>query len=223
MSDERIGGQPVVFLGSTLPVAEARAILDAEFRPPVKRGDIDALLADPPPAIGIIDGEFFQSLAISPKEILRAIERGVAVFGASSMGALRAVELDPYGMTGVGTVFERYRSGEIDADDEVAVAFSLEEYRPLSEAMINIRIAISAAATAGVITDRQSKRLVVMAKRMYFPERSYASLWRKAEGRLPEATLAALRAYLAEHQPDAKRDDARLMLRRMAERERVAF
>jgi hypothetical protein len=211
-----MSNRPVVFVGSTLPVEEARSILDADYRPPVKRGDIDALLADPPSAIGIVDGEFFQSLAISPKEVLRAIERGIPVFGASSMGALRAVELEPFGMIGLGTVFERYRSGEIDADDEVAVTFSPEGHRPLSEAMINIRIALVEAAAVGVITGRDCKRLIAMARRMYFPERSYPNLWRKAAGRIPQESLTALRAYLTEHNPDAKREDARLMLCRMA-------
>src|SRR5262249_36107575 len=103
-----MSNRPVVFLGPSLPASEALAILDADYRPPVRRGDIDALLAELPAAIGIIDGEFFQSLAISPKEVLRAIERGVPTFGASSIGALRAVELEPHGMIGVGEVFERY-------------------------------------------------------------------------------------------------------------------
>jgi hypothetical protein len=206
----------VVFLGPSLPVSEARAILDAEYRPPVKRGDIDALAAETPRAIGIIDGEFFQSLAISPKEVLRAIEKGVPTFGASSMGALRAVELEPHGMVGVGEIFERYRSGAVDADDEVAMACSPEDHRALSEAMINIRIALEKAAAAGVIGGRETQRLIWMAKRMYFPERSYANLWRKAAGRVPESVLASLRNYIATHRPDAKRDDARLLLQRLA-------
>src|SRR5436309_15622699 len=114
MSDKRRrtgGKRPVIFLGPSLAIKEAAAILDADYRPPVKRGDIDVLISPPPPAIGIIDGEFFQSLAISPKEVLRAIEAGIPVWGASSMGALRAAELYPFGMIGVGTVFELYLSG----------------------------------------------------------------------------------------------------------------
>lgn len=213
-----MSNRAVIFLGSTLPVAEAMTILDADYRPPVKRGDIDALLSDPPRAIGVIDGEFFQSLAISPKELLRALESGVALFGAASMGALRAVELEPFGMVGVGTVFEHYRSGRIDADDEVAVVFSQDDHRPLSEAMINIRIALHQAAAAGVIPERESKRLIRIAKRMYFPERSYENLLRQAAGRVPDSVVAALRGYLAEHNPDAKRDDARMMLHAMRQR-----
>src|SRR5579884_3673853 len=204
--------RPVVFLGSSLAVKDAARILDADYRPPIKRGDIDALLDDPPPAIGIIDGEFFQSLAISPKEILHALEKNVPTYGASSMGALRAVELAPYGMIGIGTVYEHYRTCAVDADDEVAVTYSPTDHQPLSEAMINIRIALKQAAAERVITERDCEHLIGMAKRTYFPDRSYANLWRKAEKRLPERTLSVLRSYIAERKPDAKRDDAKLML-----------
>src|SRR2546429_8339173 len=89
--------------------AKARA---GESAPPVKRGDLGELLArtEPPSAIGIVDGRFLQSLCISPKEVLNAIDAGVKVFGSSSMGALRAAECWQYGMVGVGRIFEAYRS-----------------------------------------------------------------------------------------------------------------
>jgi len=207
--------RPVVFLGPSLPVADARAILRAEYKPPVRRGDIDALLADPPPAIGIVDGEFFQSLAISPKEVLRGLEAGIPIYGAASMGALRAAELYPFGMIGVGTVFELYRSGRIDADDEVAVVLSPADHRPLSEAMVNIRVALTQARADAILDARTCRRLIQSAKSMYFAERSYPNLWRKTAAWLPAETAAALRSYLAERKPDVKRDDARLLLQAM--------
>ncbi|HXB71912.1 MAG TPA: TfuA-related McrA-glycine thioamidation protein [Candidatus Acidoferrales bacterium] len=205
--------RPVVFLGPSLPLTEAVRILDADYRPPIKRGDIDGLLSDPPPAIGIIDGEFFQNLAISPKEVLRGLESGITIAGASSLGALRAAELHQYGMIGVGTVFHLYRSGRIDADDEVAVVLSPGDFRPLSEAMVNIRLAFTQARADGLIDRRTCRRLLQSAKSMYFPERSYANLWKKNAWWLPADTASTLRQYLAERAPDVKRDDARLLLR----------
>ena len=78
----------VVFCGPSLSHADAAQVLDVEYLPPVGKGDLDQLLAQerPPDLIGIVDGRFFQSLAISPKEILRAIDAGVTVYGSSSMG-----------------------------------------------------------------------------------------------------------------------------------------
>ena len=211
-----VKAKPVVFLGSTLPVSEARSSLDADYRPPVKRGDIDALsIKRRPAAIAIIDGEFFQSLAISPKEILRAIEQGVPVWGASSLGALRAAELHPFGMMGVGTVFELYRSGRVMFDDEVAVAYSRENGRPVSEAMINIRVALNRARREGIVGTAVARRLITQARSMYFPDRSWPALWHRAEAWLPANDLRALQQYIARVKPDVKRDDARLLLRQM--------
>ena len=188
---------PVVFLGPSLSAAKARGILEAEYLPPIKRSCIDALAGEPP-AIGIVDGEFFQSLAISPKEILRALERGVTVLGAASMGALRAVELQSFGMIGVGTVFELYRSGRVDAEDEVAVTYSPEDFRPTSEAMINIRVALERAEKRGVIDRPTRLRLTRIAKSIYFPERSWPNLWKIARGRVEDKTLLVLKEWIVE-------------------------
>ena len=92
----------VVFLGPSLNQQEARPLLDAEYRPPVKRGDLEDLAGFD--TVVIIDGQFGQSLSVTPKEILALIDSGVSVVGASSMGALRAAELDSFGMKGVGWV-----------------------------------------------------------------------------------------------------------------------
>ena len=43
--------------------------------------------------VGIIDGVFDQALSVSVFEIRAALKRGVIIWGAASMGALRAVEV----------------------------------------------------------------------------------------------------------------------------------
>ena len=89
-----------------------RAILDADYRPPAKQGDIcRAVQERGPDAVALIDGYFEQVPAVWHKEILWAMKLGVQVYGASSMGALRAAELQQFGMIGVGKIFEAYVSG----------------------------------------------------------------------------------------------------------------
>ena len=78
--------RPCVFIGPSLPLDEARLLIDADFRPPVRRGDLATL--DPARLVVIIDGEFHQSFSVSPNEILRLLDLGGTVVGASSMGAL---------------------------------------------------------------------------------------------------------------------------------------
>ena len=45
------------------------------------------------------------------KEILFALSEGIDVYGAASMGALRAAELDAFGMRGIGDVYSAYAEG----------------------------------------------------------------------------------------------------------------
>jgi len=215
-----------VFLGPTLARAEAARILDASFLPPVRAGDVYRLVSRfRASAVGIVDGYFQWAPPVWHKEILWAIGRGVHVFGAGSMGALRAAELAPFGMHGVGRVFEAYREGRLgpdkepfEDDDEVAVVHGPQElsYVAASEAMVNIRCTLARAAEEGVIADATHRALVATAKATFFPERDYARLL--AQGRvsgLPEGELAVLECWLPSGQINQKRLDALAMLEEM--------
>ncbi|HET6764175.1 MAG TPA: TfuA-like protein [Longimicrobiaceae bacterium] len=211
----------VVFLGPSLPVEEARAIFpDATYLPPARQGDVlSAVGIHRPDVIALVDGEFGQSLSVWHKEILYAMERGIHVYGASSMGALRAAECAPFGMKGVGRVYSMFASGELTDDDEVALAHAHDEagYRALSVPMVNVRVSLAEAARAGVVSAAQARRLTEIAKGLFFPERSYARVLRQAAGEgMPEETVAALREWLAAGKRDVKRDDAVELLRTLA-------
>jgi hypothetical protein len=132
----------VIFLGPSLPIAEAREILDAVYLPPAKQSDLlSAVTTYKPDIIGLIDGVFLNLPSVWHKEILYALEQGVAVYGASSMGALRAAETEAFGMVGVGEIYRMYASGELLDDDEVVMVHGPEDtgYRPFSEPMVNVR------------------------------------------------------------------------------------
>src|ERR1700748_2374474 len=112
----------VVYLGPTLNRSEALSILEADYLPPICRGDLGKL-PEKTRTVGIIDGEFFQNLSVSTKEIVAVLDRGIQVFGAASMGALRAAETYMFGTIGVGEIFRMFRDRVLDADDEVAVTY----------------------------------------------------------------------------------------------------
>jgi hypothetical protein len=195
-----------IFLGPSLDLAMARSILDATYLPPIKRGDLAELSATTK-TVGIIDGEFFQSLSVSPKEVLPLLDRGVRVYGSSSMGALRAVETHPWGMVGIGRIFEWYRDGVIDADDEVALTYDPVTYRQCSEPLINIRFALRDAVLDNVIPQSKADEIIRTLKQIYFPLRSRQLVCELC----PE-----LKDFLAERRPDQKRDDALRLLRTIA-------
>jgi len=211
-----------VFLGPSLPCEHARRELpDATFLPPARRGDVYRLVASGrPTAIGLIDGLFDTVPAVVHKEILFALSRGVHVLGAASMGALRAAELWPYGMEGVGRIFERFRSGEWDADDEVAVLHGTADvgWRSGSVALATIRLALEAAQAEGCVSADSAATLVAAAQARFYPDRSWEALDADgAQAGVPAAELAALRAFVARERPDAKRDDALALLARLRE------
>jgi hypothetical protein len=216
-----------VFTGPTLPAADARAVLDAIYLPPVRQGDVyRAAVRYRPSAIGIIDGYFQHVPAVWHKEILWAMAQGIHLFGSASMGALRASELAAFGMHGVGRIFEAYRDGRLEPyeaepfedDDEVAVVHALPDAGlvPLSEPMVNIRCTLAAAADAGAVDPATRDALAAIAKGLFYPDRSYERLLaRAAEEGLPAHRLAALRAWLPAGRVDQKREDGLAMLAAM--------
>ena len=216
----------IVFTGPTLSAAAAREELDAIYMPPVSQGDVYRACAKRPEAIAIIDGYFERVPAVWHKEILWAISQGIHVFGGSSMGALRAAELHAFGMVGIGRIFEAFRDGVLEDDDEVAVAHCNAEmgFRATSEAMVNIRQTLAAAVAAGIVRESTRDALVDIAKRLFYPERVYPAILHAAlDARLPADEVAALRGFLPRGRINQKRDDALLLLRTLRARAESGF
>jgi hypothetical protein len=209
-----------VFLGPSLPRDQAARELDAVYLPPAGKGDVYRAVRQGAEAIGIIDGYFHQMPAVWHKEILWAMANGVRVFGSASMGALRAAELHAFGMTGVGRIFEAYRDGVIEDDDEVAVRHGPAEvgYVAVSEAMVNMRATLARAVAEKVLAEPTRARLERLAKATFYAERCYSKLLLDArETVLPAPEVARLSAWLPGGRVDQKRDDAIAMLRVMAD------
>lgn len=208
----------LVFAGPTIDARAIGEIVDAEVAGPVRFGDVYRAVMEGWQAIAIIDGYFEHIPAVWHKEILWAMSEGVHAFGASSMGALRAAELDAYGMVGVGAVYEAYRSGVIEDDDEVAVAHAPAEqgFRLLSEALVNIRATLRAASAAQVISAGCESYLLAIAKRQFYPERNYGSLLEQAKSSgVSNAELRAFEDWLSIGKVDQKQQDAIALLKHL--------
>ena len=209
---------PMIFVGPTLTPAEIAGVGDFVCLPPVAQGDVYRAARRGARLIGIIDGYFSGAPAVWHKEILWAMSEGIAVFGSASMGALRAAELHTFGMRGVGRVFEAYRDGALEDDDEVAIMHGPAEigYLATSEPMVNIRATLGAAEQNGVVGAATRLALESFGKSLFFGERSWPSIT-KAAPRLGVAgsEVVALEAWLPEGRIDQKRLDALAMLTEM--------
>jgi hypothetical protein len=210
-----------IFTGPTISATEARCELEAIYLPPVAEGDVYRIAIKRPKAIGIIDG-YFQSIPpVRHKEILWAMSEGIHVFGSASMGALRAAELAAFGMEGVGSIYKWYRQGVLDDDDEVAIAHGPPEAgcQPVSEAMVNIRQTLVKAQHSKIISRRVRKALEDIAKKLFYPDRTYRVLFRCAgDSGVDQTELHRLQRWLPKHRVNQKRDDAVAMLRSMRRR-----
>ncbi len=209
-----------IFAGLTITAAEGRPVLDAVYLPPARQGDVYRVAQGRPQAIGLIDGLFDQPPAVWHKEILWAMQAGVHVFGAAGLGALRAAELNAFGMEGVGHIFTAYQHGDLDADDEVAVAYSRrgDDYRPTSVALVDIRATLAVAEEAGIITTASRAALTRHAKTLYYPERTCSRLLDLAvSAGLVAGEVEALAAWLPSGQVHQQRADALRLLTVMSE------
>lgn len=195
----------VVFAGPTVQADEIRARLGAEVLPPAAVGDVLRAARARARMVLLIDGVFERALPVWHKEILWALRQGVHVWGGASMGALRASELHAFGMRGIGRIFEGYRDGTFEADDEVAVLHGPAEagFAPVSEALVNVRATLAAAEAAAVLDRGQAEAALGVARAIHYRDRT----WRAVLERLGQAA-APLRAWLPAGRVDRKRLDA---------------
>ncbi|MHB1843396.1 MAG: TfuA-like protein [Deltaproteobacteria bacterium] len=205
----------VVFSGPSLSPSEARRLAPCLALPPAARGDVLRALARRPRVIVLLDGRFEQVPSVWPRELLAALDAGVTVFGAASLGALRAVELAPFGMIGVGQIFRAYRDGQLIDDAEVALlhAGAEHDHRPLTVPLVQARATASAALAAGALHRPEALALVRAAERLFYQERRWPQLIADASRRWSSGARERFAAFLRGGPPDPKREDALECLR----------
>ena len=205
----------IIYAGLSIPFDEAIEILDSSddieviYKRPIQRGDLNLAIKERPQIIAIIDGVFHQNSAVGHKEILNVINSGIEVFGASSMGALRASELDTLGMTGIGYVYNQYASGEVESDDDVAVMLDSETLQALSEPLINMKYVFENAVSEGILTEEEKDDLLSIAKKTYYPKRNYAQTL--SESNLDNDKKDRLINFIRKSK-DIKKEDAKELL-----------
>ncbi|WP_370674161.1 TfuA-like protein [Pleomorphomonas sp. PLEO] len=165
----------VIFIGPSLHGAEARAPAGAALRPPAAKGDLYRAVEEGADVIGLVDGYFEATAAVWHKEILHALSCGVRMFGAASIGALRAAECAAFGMTGIGAIYEAYANGQLEDDSEVALLHAPKElaYLPLSEPLVNVRATLNHLLLADLIAEHQSQALITTASSIFYKERTW--------------------------------------------------
>lgn len=201
----------IVFLGPSLGVKAAREIVRADFWPPARQGDVFRALVKRPRAIALIDGVFEGAPSVWHHELRAAIAAGVTVFGASSMGALRAVELRDEGMIGIGKIFEGYAGGSLTDDGDVALlhADKSHGFKAMTLPLVNVIATLEKAQHAKALSAREANAVLKAARSIFYQDRKWSSVFEKTRAR-----TAHFEKWLATpgHEVDQKALDARACL-----------
>lgn len=198
----------VAFVGPSLP-PEDRARFDGiEWRPPAEAGDLLRLAGKPMPTLCLIDGYFDHRPAVRHKEILLLLSEGARIFGASSIGALRAAEMDGLGMIGIGAIYRAYASGRIAGDDEVALAHAPEPWawRPLSVPLVDVRATVHRGVRMGALQPAEARAILDRARRIHYADRAWTEILASAS--LDQPTLRRFGGRLNGLVVEQKRLDA---------------
>jgi hypothetical protein len=201
-----------VFVGPTrVPKKDYPRI---DFFPPAALGSVYRAFDHGYRRIGIIDGFFGNTPSVWHKEILFVIAKGAEVVGSASTGALRAAELVPYGMRGIGNIYRLYRRNAIADDDEVCVTHAIAEldFMPLSEPMISIRYTLRDLRHQGIVTAAEEKAIADRLKAAHFSERTLDRIRAAIADQTSPARAAAVADSYMTFRRDAKGTDGKRLL-----------
>jgi len=199
----------ILFAGPSLHGAQYDAG-DVIVRGPAQMGDVERAVADGATAVGIADGHYQQVGAVWHKEILLAISQGTAVYGAASMGALRAAECEPFGMVPVGSIARRYCSGELYDDADVALTNGPAElgFPPLTEPMVDVEATVACLIAQHLISPTGAAAVTAGARRIFFADRTVDAIFERLEH---PGAVRLRQLYLAHHVSQKTRDALELL------------
>lgn len=198
--------QTVVFAGPSIHGLDCTPFSAVTFKPPAAAGDVLAAVRSGARVIGLIDGLYGDCAAVWHKELLYALSLGIPVLGAASMGALRAVECEAFGMRGLGKIFEQYRTGDRVSDADVALSHGPAEldFCPLTVSLVDAEATID--GLRDTLDKTQCDRLMAAARSVHFSRRTWKAVAAHA------GYDADLAATCARNLISVKKADALLLL-----------
>jgi hypothetical protein len=180
-----------VFAGPSRPTP--LEIPNINWAPPASAGDLRASAHEGFRTLVLADTLFLDAPP-SHREILEVIDDGVEVVGCASAGALRAVELEAYGMTGAGVVFHLYRDGSLAEDVEIGCMLDAD-YRAVAPPLLELRM-IFGRLTMRMGDHRLLRTTFQEIADLYFLRRDRAAVRRIVAKRLNGVACRCFEDYL---------------------------
>lgn len=205
----------VAFVGGSLPEVEYYFDENIVYTTPAEQGDMFMVILEGFKNIILIDGYFYFKFPCTTFEVMLVLENGINAFGSSSIGALRAVELEKYGMKGVGYVYEYLKKHEIKPYHVVAQTYN-EHDAPLTIPLINIIYFLDCALSKGVINKDEFDNCLSVAENIHFTLLSFEYFFKRLSSKGVSAEviprLESYFSYKGEEFFNIKRKDAILLL-----------
>jgi hypothetical protein len=142
----------------------------AQGFPPARAGDLSDA-ADKGFSHIVLSDTLFLDAPPNHREIMAVMERGTNVFGCSSAGALRAVELKKYGMIGHGMVYHLYKARRLLDDAELACVLG-DDYRAVTPSLLEIRYYLGYVLALGFSPQAVARAFGVLSS-VYYMKRDY--------------------------------------------------
>ena len=203
-----------IYSGLTLDRATiAKHLPDADVGNPIQRGDIWRDIKNRTHVVLIIDGKFHHNLPVSINEIMDGLRCGIAIYGSSSMGALRAAELYPYGMVGHGKIFEFIKNDRYFRDDYLGQTFIEDKGVPreFSQSYIDLYFNMEALLLAHKISRVTFDAVTSLYRDLPYPSRNFATLKRSIDKQDDEMKWAS--EAISQRMGSQKRADALSLLK----------
>jgi hypothetical protein len=211
----------LIFLGPTLRCTEASLLLQAEYSPPARRHSLGSV--EPGRVVAIIDGELTTGAALDAAEIKTALDRGVTIYGSSSVGAYYAALLKDFGMRGIGWIYEQYRTKRLISLDEVAVLYDPVSLQPLSIPVVNIQYWLDSVIAARILDVDIAHCWLEKIQHTNLFERDLSTILDYARKEFGSRTLRTMLDLTNGCIPDIKAGDARRLLSHLSNLTRTSI
>ena len=169
-----------VYVGPSLERRHIRKYLPgAQIHGPIKRLDLLRAARERVGIAVIVDGLFDQSLAVTAGEISDALCIGMAIFGSSSMGAMRAAEAHTLGMVGYGAIFEHIMEAEYFKDDRLGqLLFNCETgtWKAMAHTYMDVFFNLKLLRRQGRISESELGLILNQLDKIGYTDRSYEAL-----------------------------------------------
>ncbi|MGJ9423268.1 TfuA-like protein [Aeromicrobium sp. CF3.5] len=198
-----------VFAGPSMAGSPELEHDDVCSHPPIAHGDLYRVHLAPEDSVLIVDGVYQHTAPVRHKEILHFYAQGVSIYGAASLGALRACEHLGHGMTGLGTVFAWYRDGRLMSDADVALTHGDSEiaFRGFTHAIVSILHVTDQLVAQDRLDADTAARVVALARSVHFTVRSRGALLASVHD---DELGAAVQLVIDELHPDRTGDVKRM-------------